>query len=124
MNLLVNDMAASANRGLVAGFAPLVIGLAVVALLGGAMWMGSRVRREEPPRPRADEQPRPPVSGPVFEVYENREPDEVPRSSQRLTPYQLAAHGNIASKPSGNTTRRRWSAGSSGSFGSGGSGSH
>jgi hypothetical protein len=116
------DMAA--DRGLLAGFAPVVIGLAVVALLAGAMWMDSRIRGRENDRPRPEEQPKLPESGPVFEVSETREPDEVPRSNRRLTPYELAAHGNIASRPSRHRTRQRWSRGSSGSFGSGGSGAH
>ncbi|MGW7265289.1 DUF6479 family protein [Streptomyces sp. NPDC054842] len=114
----------AAERGLLAGFAPLVIGVAVAALLAGAMWMDSRIRGRENDRPRAEEQPKLPESGPVFEVSENREPDEVPRGSRRLTPYELAAHGNVASRASRDRTRQRWSRGSSGSFGSGGSGAH
>nr|WP_241662494.1 MULTISPECIES: DUF6479 family protein [unclassified Streptomyces] len=60
--------------------------------------------------------------GPVREVLENREPDEVPRSDHRLTPHELPGHGNSPTRTGSEKGRRRWSEGGSGSFGSGGSG--
>ncbi|WP_275902456.1 DUF6479 family protein [Streptomyces sp. S1A1-7] len=42
-----------------------------------------------PPRPRPEEQPRLPDSGPVHEVREHREPNELPPSEHRLTPHEL-----------------------------------
>ncbi|MGV9253576.1 DUF6479 family protein [Streptomyces sp. NPDC003697] len=119
-------MSASLNlavaRDLMVGIGPLVAGLVVVALLIGAFWMGVRIRRREPGPPRPEEQPRLPEGGPVHEVLENREPDEVPRSRDRLTPHRMKGHGNVASRTSPTQQRPRWDGGSSGSFGSGGSG--
>lgn len=108
----------SALVGLWAG----VMGLIVVVLLGGAFWMGNRVRSREPRRPSREEQPRLPESGAVREEQAYREPDEIPRSELRLTPYQV--HGNLGSRPSTSKQRPRWSKGSGGSFGSGGLGAH
>lgn len=104
------------------GIGLLVTGLVVVALLIGAFVLGVRVRRREPAPPRPEEQPRVPDEGPVGEVREHREPDEMPRSDHRLTPHEMPAHGNIPSRPSPSKQRPRWDEGSSGSFGSGGSG--
>ncbi|GAA5047130.1 DUF6479 family protein [Streptomyces sp. SID10815] len=97
------------------------IGLVVVALLIGAFFLGARIRRREPAPPRPEEQPRLPDSGPVGDVLENREPDEMPRDGDRLTPHRLNAHG---SRTSADQTRPRWDEGGSGSFGSGGPGGH
>ena len=112
----------AATRGLMVGIGPFVAGLVVVALLIGAFWLGARIRRREPAPPRPEEQPRLPDGGPVREVLENREPDEVPRSDDRLTPHRLSAHGNLGSRTSAAQGRPRWDEGSSGSFGSGGPG--
>ncbi|MCL8011607.1 DUF6479 family protein [Streptomyces sp. AS02] len=106
------------------GIGLLVAGLAVVALLIGAFVLGARIRRREPPPPRPEEQPRPPEDGPVQEVREHREPNEVPRSDHRLTPHEMPGHGNIPSRPSPSQERPRWSEGGSGSFGGGGPGRH
>ncbi|MEV7127445.1 DUF6479 family protein [Streptomyces sp. NPDC093260] len=100
------------------------IGLVVVALLIGAFFLGARIRRREPRPPRPEEQPRLPESGPVGEVLENREPDEVPTGGDRLTPHRLNAHGNLGSRTSAEQARPRWNEGGSGSFGSGGPGGH
>ena len=112
----------AATHGLLVGIGPLVAGLIVVALLVGAFWMGVRIRRREPAPPRPEEQPRLPEEGPVGEVLENREPHEVPRGHDRLTPHRLKAHGNVGSRTSPSTHRPRWDEGSRGSFGSGGPG--
>lgn len=111
-----------AAQGAAIGIWPFVIGLVLVALLIGAFWMGIRVRRRESAPPRPEEQPRVPEGGPVGEVLENREPDEVPRGRDRLTPHQLKEHGNLGSRTSPTQGRPRWDEGSSGSFGSGGTG--
>ncbi|MGW1166861.1 DUF6479 family protein [Streptomyces sp. NPDC001153] len=106
-------------------FGYVLILLAGVACAAGLIWafrLGFRVRSREPAPPRPDEQPRMPASGPVHEIREMREPDEVPRAaddSERLTPYQL---GNIRSRRAADQRRPRWSPGSSGSFGGGGGG--
>ncbi|WP_406208205.1 MULTISPECIES: DUF6479 family protein [unclassified Streptomyces] len=109
----------AAARGALAG-GLLVAGVVVVALLIGAFVLGARIRRREPRPPRPEEQPRLPAEGPVHEVREHREPAEVPKSDQRVTPHDLPAHGNIPSRTSPSQERPRWSEGGSGSFGSGG----
>ena len=113
------DIAASsaAAMGLVAA------GVVIVVLLIGAFVLGARVRRRESAPPRPEEQPQMPDGGPVREVRENREPDEVPRSDHRLTPHELPNHGNAPTRTGEDKARRRWGEGSSGSFGSGGPGS-
>ncbi|MFE4547353.1 DUF6479 family protein [Streptomyces sp. NPDC056785] len=97
-------------------------GLVLVGALVWAVRLGMKVRRKEPRRPRPDEQPQLPRSGPVQEVRELREPDEMPRAadrSERLKPRNLHASG---SKRSPNQDVPRWNTGDSGSFGSGDSG--
>jgi hypothetical protein len=116
------SMETAATRGLFVGIAPLLAGLIIVAGLIWAIRLGIRVRRREPAPPRPEEQPRLPEGGPVSEVRENREPEEVPRNGDRLTPHRLKAHGNVGSRPSSSKERARWGEDSSGSFGSGGPG--
>jgi uncharacterized iron-regulated membrane protein len=97
-------------------------GLVIAGALVWAVRLGVKVRRREPRRPRPDEQPKVPESGPVREVREAREPDEVPQAadeSERLRPHNLHASG---SKRSENQDVPRWDPRSSGSFGSGGPG--
>ena len=119
MNAEWTDLAASTGL-LVIG--PVVAGVVIVAALIGTVWWGYRRRQQQPPPPRPEEQPRLPDSGPVREVRENREPDEVPTSGERLTPHQVRDHSTTASGPSPAKERPRWNDGSSGSFGSGGPG--
>ncbi|MEV7787512.1 DUF6479 family protein [Streptomyces sp. NPDC088106] len=116
---------------LAAGRGALGIGLgvaavAVLALLIGMFVLGSRrTRNSTTRRPRPEEQPRMPEGGPVREVREHREPDEVPTGEERLTPHELGGHhGNAGSRPSTSQERPRWNDGSGGSFGSGGPGGH
>ncbi|MFC9504455.1 DUF6479 family protein [Streptomyces sp. NPDC057002] len=119
MNTAWMDMAA--GRGAL-GIGLIVAGVVVVALLLGAFVLGVRIKRRELPTPRPEEQPRLPDGGPVREVSERREPEEVPRSQDRLTPHRLKAHGNVSSRRSASQERPRWDEGSSGSFGGGGPG--
>ncbi|WP_338899931.1 DUF6479 family protein [Streptomyces sp. TG1A-60] len=109
------------EEGVLGGIAPFLAGLVVVAMLIGAFWLGARVRAREPRPPRPEEQPRMPEGGPVREERVNREPDEIPQSENRLTPYEV--HGNMGTRPSESKKRRRWSKGG-GSFGGGGLGAH
>ena len=60
--------------------------------------------------------------GAVHEIREHREPDEVPRGDERLSPHEMPGGGNVSSRGSSFKGRRRWDEGRSGSFGSGGSG--
>ena len=94
----------------------------IVLVLIGAFILGARVRRRESAPPRPHEQPHLPAEGPVREVREQREADEVPHSDRRLTPHELPNHGNSPSRSAPAKGRPRWSEGSSGSFGSGGPG--
>lgn len=112
----------AAERSALVGLWSILMGVIVVGMLGGAFWLGNRVRNREPRRPLPEEQSRLPDGGPVFEEQANREPDEIQKSELRLTPYQV--HGNLGSRPSPSKRRPRWSRGSTGSFGSGGPGAH
>ncbi|MFD4528297.1 DUF6479 family protein [Streptomyces sp. NPDC058470] len=97
-------------------------GLVVVGLLIWAVRLGVKVRRQQPQPPRSDEHPTLPESGPVREVREVREPDEVPVASdesERLRPSNMHPSG---SKRGRDQEVPKWEPGSSGSFGSGGSG--
>ncbi|MCX5059650.1 DUF6479 family protein [Streptomyces sp. NBC_00452] len=111
----------AAGRGAL-GIGLVVVGVVVVALLIGAFWLGARIRGREPGPPRPEDQPRLPDEGPVREVLENREPDEVPHSDHRLTPHEIPGHGNSPTRISPSQDRPRWRDGGSGSFGSGGPG--
>ncbi|WP_206306798.1 DUF6479 family protein [Streptomyces sp. F001] len=117
------SMQIAAPSGLLS-LALFVIAVAVLALLAGSFWYGNRIKLSEPPRPRPEEQPHLPPEGPVHEIRENREPDEVPKipkGGRPLTPYELS---NMQTRPSTSKERPRWSRGSSGSFGGGGLGAH
>ncbi|WP_320785204.1 DUF6479 family protein [Streptomyces sp. CRN 30] len=99
----------------------LVGGLLVAGLLVWAVRLGIKVKRREPRRPTPQEQPtRPASAGPIGEVQEVREPDEMPGTGTgRATAHDLNTSG---SRPSESQQRPRWDSGSSGSFGSGGPG--
>ncbi|HET9381662.1 MAG TPA: DUF6479 family protein [Streptomyces sp.] len=121
MNTVWIDIAA--GRGALGG-GLLVAGLIVVAVLIGAFVLGVRVLGRESRRPRREEQPRMPADGPVREVRENREPEEMPRSDERLLPHDMPGHGNTADHSGPPRERPRWNEGGGGSFGSGGPGAH
>ncbi|MEU5364165.1 DUF6479 family protein [Streptomyces sp. NPDC005925] len=112
----------AAGRGALGG-GLLVAALIVVAVLIGAFVLGVRVMRRESRRPRREEQPRMPADGPVREVRDNREPEEMPRGDERLLPHDMPAHGNSAHRTGPQQDRPRWNDGG-GSFGSGGPGAH
>ncbi|MDI3404139.1 DUF6479 family protein [Streptomyces cavernicola] len=112
------DLAASS--GAVGRIAAFIGGIVVVGGLLGAFWLGNRVKDREPHRPRPEEQPKLPDSGPVREIREMREADEMPvakEESERLMPYALHATNSKRAK---DQKPRRWTPGMSGSFGSGG----
>ncbi|MEV5612644.1 DUF6479 family protein [Streptomyces sp. NPDC052225] len=105
-----------------AAFVSFAGGLVVALALIWAVWLGIRIRRREPGPPAPEEQPKLPDSGPVREVQEVREPEEMPKAdddSARLTPHQLK---HQSSKRSDDQSRHRWSRNGSGAFGSGGPG--
>ncbi|BFO17568.1 hypothetical protein SHKM778_39560 [Streptomyces sp. KM77-8] len=89
----------AAGRGAL-GTGLVVAGLAVLALLIGMFVFGSRrVRNSTVRRPRPEEQPRMPEGGPVREVREHREPDEVPRDGERRLPHELEGTAPSAAAP-------------------------
>ncbi|GHG99489.1 DUF6479 family protein [Streptomyces lanatus] len=109
MNIAWTDIAAEGALGI----GLIVAGLVVVGILLGAFVLGARIKSREPSPPRPEEQPRLPADGPVHEAREHREPDEVPRSEERLTPHEMPGHGNMPSRRSASQRRRRWAEGGS-----------
>ncbi|MGW1024630.1 DUF6479 family protein [Streptomyces sp. NPDC002577] len=92
---------------------PVATRVVTAAAVAGAVGMGLRYRRRAAgPRGTAENE------GPL-DLWEVREPDEVPTDRGRLMPYEL---GRTPNKRSTAQYRRRWSLGSSGGFGSGGIG--
>ncbi|MFA3873472.1 DUF6479 family protein [Streptomyces sp. MMCC 100] len=111
------DLAAGGSGALAVWL--IIAAVVVVGVLIGAFAFGSRQKRREPPPPTADEQPHMPDDGPVHEVRERREPNEMPQSDERTLPHELGRQG---SRTASDQQRPRWDEGSSGSFGSGGPG--
>ncbi|ANJ05954.1 DUF6479 family protein [Streptomyces parvulus] len=101
------------------GVGLIVAAVVVAALLIGAFAFGSRLKRRESPPPLPEEQPHLPADGPVGEVRERREPDEMPKSDERTLPHDL---GHQGSRTAAGQDRPRWDEGGSGAFGSGGPG--
>ncbi|MFE5816097.1 DUF6479 family protein [Streptomyces sp. NPDC056479] len=101
--------------------AAFVGGMVIAGALVWAVQFGMRVRDRELPRPTPEEHPHLPDTGPVHELREVREPDEVPHANgrERLLPHELH---HASSKRSDDQHRKRWLPGKSGSFGGGGIG--
>lgn len=100
-----------------------IAGLVVVAVLLGAFFWGRRAQARETSKPRPEEQPRMPEGGPVREVREYREPDEVPQDGGRLLPHELKeGYGSSSTHPSPSQDPDDHRKGRGGSFGSGGLG--
>lgn len=104
---------------------PFVVGLVIALALIWAVWMGIRFRRREPGPPDPADQPKLPRTGPVEEVREMREPDEMPHTDDggsRLPPHELPGFGNAGSKRSTDQRPRHWSRDGGDAAGSGGPG--
>lgn len=112
---------AAASGDVLNVLAAFVGGLVIAGALVWAVRLGMKVRDEELPRPRPEEQPHLPTTGAVHEIREMREPDEVPHSEnrERMLPHEMHHAG---SKRGDDQHRKRWMPGSSGSFGGGGLG--
>lgn len=114
-------LAASADHafGLAVAF---IGGLVIAGALIWAVRVGMRVMDKDTHHPAPEEQPHLPETGPVHEVREMREPDEMPvvaDVNERLLPHDLHRASTRTGK---DQHRRRWLPGSSGGFGSGGLG--
>ncbi|MGW0912948.1 DUF6479 family protein [Streptomyces sp. NPDC002784] len=114
------DLAAAGSDVLnvVAAFAG---GLFIAGALVFAVQFGMRVMDRELPHPSPEEQPTPPVGGPIREIREMREAEEIPLAAggERLMPHDLRRQ---STRRGADQKRKRWLPGSSGSFGSGGLG--
>ncbi|MFJ5997039.1 DUF6479 family protein [Streptomyces sp. NPDC092370] len=115
------ELAASSDHAVAVTLA-FVGGLIVACALIWAVRVGMRVMDTDTHHPAPEEQPHMPDTGPVREMREMREPDDVPvvaRDGQRIMPHELHRASTRTGK---DQNPRRWSPGSSGSFGGGGLG--
>lgn len=116
-------LAAEGGGGAATGIFPVVVGIVVVGVLIGAVALGIRVRRREPPVPSPESQPKLPEEGPTDEIMENREPYAMPHDGiRRLPPEDVHDAPDRDSHPGEPATHEKWTPGKSGSFGSGGLG--
>ncbi|MFB7221187.1 DUF6479 family protein [Streptomyces sp. NPDC056227] len=71
-----------------------IVGVALVAMLIGAFWLGMRRRDQELPPPRPDEQPPRPDHRTHLEERDIHGDDSFPADGRGLWPYELGDHGN------------------------------
>ncbi|GAA2427287.1 hypothetical protein GCM10010433_29180 [Streptomyces pulveraceus] len=71
-----------------------IVGVVLVAVLIGAVWLGRRRRAEELPPPRPDEQPPRPDHRSHVEERDVHGDDHFPPDGRGLSPYELGDHGN------------------------------
>ncbi|MFC8262774.1 DUF6479 family protein [Streptomyces sp. NPDC057291] len=71
-----------------------IVGVALVGMLIGAVWLGRRRRAEELPPPRPDEQPPRPDHRAHVEERDVHGDDSFPADGRGLSPYELGDHGN------------------------------
>lgn len=69
-----------------------VVGVVLVALLIGAVWLGKRRRAQEPPPPRPEEQPVAPDHRTHVEEPDVHGDDSFPADGHGLSPYELGEH--------------------------------
>lgn len=91
MGVTMNEQVAAGSG--TSGILLAIVGVLVVAVLLAAFVWGRRIKAREPGPPRPDQQPRLPESGPVGDVVESREPDELVQGEQRLTPHEVKGNG-------------------------------
>lgn len=71
-----------------------VVGVILVAMLIGAVWLGKRRRAQEPPPPRPEEQPVAPDHRTHIEERDVHADDSFPPDGSGLSPYELGEHGD------------------------------
>ncbi|MFD0343985.1 DUF6479 family protein [Streptomyces sp. NPDC127117] len=71
-----------------------IVGVVLVAVLIGAVWLGKRRRAQELPPPRPDEQPPRPDHRAHIEERDVHGDDHFPPDGRGLSPYELGDHGN------------------------------
>nr|WTB29142.1 DUF6479 family protein [Streptomyces sp. NBC_00830] len=71
-----------------------IVGVALVGMLIGAVWLGRRRRAQELPPPRPDEQPPRPDHRTHVEERNVHGDDSFPADGRGLSPYELGDHGN------------------------------
>ncbi len=76
------------------GWVMAVVGVVLVAVLIGAVWLGRRRRAEELPPPRPDEQPVVPDHRAHVEEHDVHGDDSFPADGRGLSPYELGDHGS------------------------------
>jgi hypothetical protein len=113
----VSDMAA----GFFTGAGPFVVGIALIVLLAGAMWLEGRRRDELPPPPAPEEQPERPDHATHIEEVREVDEDPFPHDGGRLLPYNLKNYGTHGTGR-GREDRGEHGDDSGGAFGSGGPG--
>ncbi len=71
-----------------------IVGVVLVAVLIGAVWLGKRRRAQELPPPRPEEQPPRPDHRSHIEERDVHGDDHFPPDRRGLSPYELGDHGN------------------------------
>ncbi|MEV6162631.1 DUF6479 family protein [Streptomyces sp. NPDC052052] len=71
-----------------------IVGVVLVAMLIGAVWLGRRRRLQELPPPRPEEQPPRPDHRSHVEQRDVHGDDSFPPDGRGLSPYELGDHGN------------------------------
>jgi hypothetical protein len=71
-----------------------IVGVALVGVLIGAVWLGRLRRAQELPPPRPDEQPHQPDHRAHVEERDVHGDDSFPADGRGLSPYELGDHGN------------------------------
>lgn len=82
-----------------------VVGVILVALLIGAVWLGKRRRAQEPPPPRPEEQPVAPDHRTHVEEPDVHADDSFPADGRGLSPYELGEHGDGHGRPENDERR-------------------
>ncbi|MEU8504600.1 DUF6479 family protein [Streptomyces brevispora] len=88
-----------------AGVVMAVVGVILVALLIGAVWLGKRRRAQDPPPPRPEEQPVVPDHRAHVEERDVHADDSFPPDGRGLSPYELGEHGHDTVRPENDEKR-------------------